>query len=93
MSADNWTICPACKKRVDALNEARINAPALAYGKVSAEEYGRLIEAAKNLLPHEDTLREDYFVGINDGKFSVSYAGRCSACTFVHRFKHEEQLK
>lgn len=92
MSADNWTICPKCKSRDAVLNEARILAPAKAYGKVSPDAYAKLLEQAQNLIQTEDTLREDYEIGIRNGKFSVDYCASCQACDFIHKFKYEEDL-
>lgn len=96
MSADNWTICPRCRAKVDKLNEARIAAPGLAYGKVSQDKYARLVDEAKNLIPYEDSLREDYEIGIVQGKgvpvqFYVSYSGQCD-CGFAFSFNKEQKI-
>lgn len=38
-------------------------------------------------------FREDFDIGVNlDGRFYVSYAGRCKKCGLIHTFKHEESV-
>ena len=48
-------------------------------------------------------LREDFDIGIYNGKFEVDYKGECQGdtekrnfpfkgCGFIHRFKHEERV-
>ena len=76
MSADNWAKCPRCE-------EDRLNARAKfekkiqqSYGKVSAEEYLRMTKEFKEPKPVEQTLREDYEIGIYDGGFFASYSGQ-----------------
>jgi len=94
MSADNWRICPACKVRVDELNEARINAPGEAYGKVARDTYEKLLEAAKNLTKLDDTLREDYEIRVDsNGIFHVDYLASCTDCNFSFRYQHKEKTK
>lgn len=98
MSADNWTICPQCRKHVDKLNDARAKAPALNYGKVTAEQYLKLVGAAKNPVPYEETLREDYEIGIvqtdcDKPSFYVSYKAACQSCTFKYEFKETKPIK
>lgn len=94
MGADNWAICPRCKKKAEADYADAVRAAGEAYGKVSAEEYVRMVAA----LPQEEpdlipTLREDYELGTSeDGKFYVIYSGGCNVCGFSHKFRHDEQL-
>lgn len=88
MSADNWAICPKCKAEKDESDEQVKNA----YGVVPADEYMYLVELSKKKL--ENTLREDYEIGIYDGnEFYINYTGRCSVCGFEKRFKHTEKLE
>lgn len=89
MSADNWATCPKCKIRVEAeSNKLKLDA-GKAYGKVSPEEYLVLFETANKPVKLDDTLREDYEIGItSDGKFYASYGGACQ-CGFSFSFKHE----
>ena len=44
MSADNWTVCPRCLYRADAAESAAAEAAYAAYGKVSVEEFERLLD-------------------------------------------------
>ena len=93
MSADNWAICPRCKAKKDVEAETRVKAAQDAYGKVSAEKYTQLLDAAKAPVAYGNSLREDYRLGIDeDGDFTVSYRGSCRDCGFSHEFKHEEQV-
>lgn len=93
MSADNWTYCPRCRERTDKLNETRIKAPGKAYGKVAQDIYLKLLEDAKKLVPYDESLREDYEIGIDkEGKFYVDYSAGCD-CGFKFQYKHEEKIK
>lgn len=99
MSADNWAVCPRCRTNVDGLNQARINAPGKAYGKVAADVYHKLVDDAKSLLPYKESLREDFGIGIvktdrdEKPRFVVDYSARCIDCGFTHKFKHETEIK
>ena len=81
MSADNWTKCPRCYKKAE-------DKAALVYGKVSREEYERIRRAVPEDGP-EETLREDYEIGIYDGMFEVTYSGYCAECGFEFNFEHK----
>lgn len=94
MSADNWGICPKCKKANEEADKKRILALGEKYGKVPADEYIRLAKEANKPTHLENTLREDYEIYTNeDGDFYVSYSCFCSVCGYKYNFKHEEQLK
>jgi hypothetical protein len=94
MSADNWTTCPRCKAKAEADDKGKIDAAAKAYGKVSAEEYEKLVADARSPAQFDtDTLREDYEIGVHNGEFSVSYGCSCNVCGFKFSFKHEEKVK
>lgn len=96
MSADNWSICPKCRKQKKAEADKQMTAAKASYGKVSADEYERKMKAARELidLDLEDTLREDWELGIDDdGEVSINYRASCEVCDFEYTFKHEEKLK
>ena len=95
MSANNWTVCPQCQARRVKERTDRAHVAQAAYGKVSAEEYQRLLDNIAGMLSYEDkdSMREDYQLGISDGKFSVSYHCSCSKCDFEWSFEHRETLK
>jgi hypothetical protein len=83
MSADNWTECPKCSV-APVSRKAQL---AEAYGKVTAEEYERLL-AAPEVQEERVTLREDYYIGIRAGIFRVSYGASCGACGWRYTFEH-----
>lgn len=89
MSADNWTTCPKCWQRQESAVEKVKRA---FYGTVSADEYEVLIaEARAEAKPEEETpLREDWEIGIWDGKFEVAYRAHCRECGWEFSFEHEE---
>lgn len=64
MGADNWTVCPECRKAVDKRNDKRLRQPGLKYGKVTPDEYAAFIREATNLEEYANSLREDYEIGI-----------------------------
>lgn len=83
MSADNWRVCPKCKKT----NESKGSL----YGKVSEEEY---LDSLNQLKVDEETLREDYEIGIDErGEFYVDYSCRCQTCGFGFHYKHSQMLE
>ena len=89
MSADNWTYCPKCTEKANIARQAFEKKVKDSYGKVSAEEYLRLTEQLKKPDEREQTLREDYELGIVEGRFYVSYRASCTACKFSFTFKEE----
>ena len=97
MSADNWRVCPRCKRKKIVEVEVSDAKLTKSYGKGSAEEY--LAKVQKNtelrasVAKLEETLREDYELSTDeDGEFFVSYGCRCSVCDFQFSFKHEESV-
>lgn len=91
MSADNWSTCPRCvirvaKERAEALRLAKAS-----YGKVDAEAYLKNVKDAEAMPeePNEQTMREDYYIGVDsDGMFRCKYTAFCE-CGFEYEFKHE----
>lgn len=89
MSADNWAKCPKChKEEVD-----HVAAIKKLYGKITLDEFEkRMAEAkAEAVNTSEETLREDYEIGILEGKFYVIYSASCE-CGFAYKFKHEKKI-
>lgn len=85
MSADNWGVCPKCKRLAE-------QKAVSAYGKVSEEEYLATL-ANRDKAAKEQNLREDYEVGTDkDGKFYVSYGCSCDKCGFSFEFNHKQNL-
>lgn len=90
MSADNWGVCPQCKKITDKKNKQRILNVGKQYGKVSPEEFIKLSAEASQPIKVEETLREDYEIGVDDeGMFTVSYVCSCEVCGFKYEFKKD----
>ena len=78
MSADNWDICPICKKKKDNLKREK-------YGKIPPEEYEKLIEEFKHpdYADQDETVREDYNGGPyfdNEGNWCFSGGASCEVC-------------
>jgi len=92
MSADNWTYCPRCEVKAETDRIAFEEKVKKSYGKVSAEEYLRLTDQLKNPKRLEQTLREDYELGTNEGFFNVSYRAGCSVCNFSFEFHEEKKI-
>ncbi len=92
MSADNWVICPKCKKENDELNKKRILDAAKKYGKIPADEYIALAKEVSKPIELEPTMREDYDIGINEnGQFAIYYRCSCSECNFKYGFDYAEE--
>lgn len=94
MSADNWRVCPACKKNREKRLEKQERALKASYGKVSAEEYEerRVALAIEADESPKMTLREDYSQRMrDDGVYEVGYSCSCQSCKFTFKFEHEVQ--
>lgn len=92
MSADNWTKCPNCK--IKAQNQVRELESKLdtAYGKVSKEEYQTIVnQINSSSIKLEDTLREDYEIGIHKDEFFINYVGYCQVCKWSYEYKYEDK--
>jgi hypothetical protein len=96
MSADAYRVCPKCYATSFVRRAAAMAKVSESYGKVKAELYGKMIADANRDYPlptNDETLREDYEIGIRDGdRFVVDFAASCSDCGFRFSFKHEEQV-
>jgi hypothetical protein len=102
MGANNWSICPQCKKnkeRQDALAKRQLEE---SYGKVPSEIYLRMIKEfeEKKEIELERTLREDWEIGIYEDEasyvvyeFYVNYRASCEVCGFSFKFKHDEKVE
>ena len=91
MGADNWAICPVCRVAAIKAREKLYARADSAYGKKSQDEYVVLRAEAEKPVKLEQTLREDYGLGVGiDGRFGVSYRAHCTACQFAFEYKHEE---
>jgi len=92
MGADNWTICPRCKKIAEANIEKDAEKVQKLYGKVSAAEYASKLAGIEKgkAKPLEETFAEYYEVRTRkDGIFVIDYGGNCRACGFEFTFKEE----
>lgn len=93
MSADNWSKCPNCSEikqnKIDKLDKKITNS----YGKIDEEKYVALQKTLTVLLIYqvEETLREDYEIGMNDGVFYAIYDCSCSKCGWNWHEKIEKQ--
>lgn len=94
MIADNWTQCPKCdEKRAADIAKAEKDVESL-YGKVSAAEYQAALASVekKRTAPAQETLREDYEIGIVEGEFSVSYGASCEVCGWGFEYTHSQAV-
>lgn len=93
MSADNWTECPKCKEKALEHKRLAIMDAEKQYGKVSSIRYLELIERANKINTDTDnSLREDYEIGICKDIFEINYRASCS-CGFSFEFKEEKLIK
>ena len=94
MSADNWAICPKCKKMALDKQYEQLVKIRKKYGEMSPDEYEAAIFATNTPIELDETLREDYEFHIDEeGLFSAEYSARCDRCGFKHSFKHSEEIK
>ncbi|MDE2105007.1 MAG: hypothetical protein KGL39_47655 [Patescibacteria group bacterium] len=63
------------------------------YGKIEPTEFIKRSAEAEKPVDLEETLREDYELGLLNGQFYMSYRAACNACKFEFRYRHEEAVK
>lgn len=84
MSADNWAICPKCKK------ESK-KKPKIIYREACEKEYLESLKEAEELAIY--SLREDYDIRIDEaGEFYIQYSAHCEICGFDKQFNLKENL-
>ena len=93
MSADRWSECPKCRVDLDVDSKRRAKKAADAYGKVSHDEYERLIADRDKPRKLATTLREDYEIGANEGELRISYHASCEKCGFAYSFKDARSMR
>ena len=93
MSADNWGICPKCKRKDDKRKEGLSQKMTEQYGKIQPEEYSQLVYETKQSIEKklEPTLREDFGISTNQhGVFNIYYGCQCDVCGLQFGYNHEE---
>lgn len=86
MSANNWRVCPRCKRQKDE-EQGKVEDM---YGKVSAAQYAQLLAESKKSPRLSESLREDWEIGTDtEGNFYVYYGCSCDHCGFSHEFNHK----
>ena len=93
MSAKNWAICPKCGKTVEEIRENLRAEAKKAYGQIPEKRYLNMVTEAEAYIVIEDTLRENYEIGIWNGEFFISYHGHCDKCGFVKKFETTEPIE
>lgn len=96
MSADQWTTCPRCLKRHEALiNDLQEQADA-AYGKVTLEEWKEVDAKAlrARLIGTPEEFRVDHALTVSaDGAVSYRMAGRCTRCDLNVSLEADKQIE
>lgn len=97
MSADNWAICPQCANKHARDLEEEETRTAASYGKVSPDEFlaATTRDRERRAAELEETLREDFSIGINNDtlEFHVSYRSVCATCGFAYEFQELRDIK
>lgn len=97
MTADNWTICPQCKKDKQKAYSKAIDKLAKSYGKIPMGEYEKMklcIPSPELTGDENETLREDWEIGVDEeGLFFLSYSCSCNKCGFSYKEETDKQLK
>lgn len=106
MSADRWTICPKCwtdteRDEVDtetaqAALEADIAAFTAKYGEQRGGEYRKIMLSTLEPMKPEDTMREDWGLGIVSpdagGVFYLKYKAECTKCGWKYEKRIQEKV-
>lgn len=98
MSADSWTTCPACEEagRNDVSKYARAKKELdELYGKIPADDYAERLRRLSSLPTREEeeeTLREDFQIGIFNGEFTVEYGAHCTVCGWSFEYDNNKKF-
>ncbi len=92
MSAENWAICPKCKRLDEEKRQLLADQIKTSYGNLPESEYLELVERFKAPAKIEETLREDYELGIWNKEFSISYGANCDKCGFEYSFNFSKEV-
>ena len=87
MSASNWRECPKCRMKAERAQRIRLEKAAKNYGKIPQEDWIHQQKHAETEIELDQTLREDYQLGIQDIMFLVSYSASCEKCDFEFKYK------
>jgi hypothetical protein len=91
MSADNYRTCPKCIRIADEKKQKAVQKANESYGKIPLEEWMQLQKKAEAPIILNDTLREDYYIGVDEeGQFEIQYSCYCSVCGFKFTYKHDQ---
>jgi len=85
MDAANWNQCPRCGEIDQKLLDSK-------YGKIFQKEFLRLVAEEKK-RSREDSLKENYEIGIFSGVFSIRYYATCEECGFEFKYYHKENIE
>lgn len=91
VSADNWAVCPRCKKNEENDIRALDLRIEKEYGKISIDDFLVLRNEAQQrregLPKQEASFREDYEIfGAEDGAIEIHYSGHCKFCDLTLEF-------
>jgi hypothetical protein len=92
MGANNWALCPGCKRNEEERQAALKEKANAVYSTILPEEFTRLISEALAPIQLKETFREDYEIGIYGDEFFIDYIGSCSKCGLEKKFKHSEKI-
>jgi hypothetical protein len=91
MSADRWSECLVCKKKAVLEHVEKLRVAQESYGKIPASEYADKMMALSMPKKFEETLRQDWHLGIDDtGLFEIGYYAHCQKCGFKYKFEAKE---
>lgn len=94
MSADRWTECPVCYKKLRTALKAKRKKLDADYGAISASKWAKHKEATKQADNPTATMREDFHIGFARGTtIEWKYSCRCTVCGFSLDGKAEVDLK
>ncbi len=94
MSADAYRSCPECEKNQNKDFEEKKAKLNKKYGKMDMEEFlAAHDKLAKEITKElEETLREDYEIGIWNGEFNINYSAHCSECGFSFTVNEKKDI-
>lgn len=92
MSADNWTQCHRCVAKAEEEQATLQQQVVSGYGTLPLPEFDELRARAERPISLDNSLREDYEIGIVEGEFYARYHGQCKNCGFNFEWKHDEKV-
>lgn len=92
MSADRYSMCPKCAKNEENKRLAKEVEIESFYGKIPLQEFQKRLAKTAAPVQLEETLREDYYLGLEGSVLEISYHCACRDCGFKFSISEKRSI-